>query len=134
MSKPREIWWSYAKAMIRQFPALHEEYLDLHSQNVTANMSGMPGSGSASRTVENVALRSLPAVKQREHDAVMQAIDITRQMETGEERMKLVDLVYWKRQYTLEGAAMQINCSVSTALRYHGQFVHLVGNCAGLKD
>ena len=77
MSKPRYIWWSYAKAMVRQYPALKRDYDDLHRQNITASMSGMPGGNSASRTTETVVLRQLPAVKQKEFDSVDTAIKVT---------------------------------------------------------
>ena len=62
MSSPRYGWWSYAKAMIRAYPQLHREYEQLHSQKVTASISGMPGGGGASRTTEDIALRRLPGI------------------------------------------------------------------------
>ena len=134
MSTPRYIWWSYAKAMTRQYPSLKQEYEDLHQQNVTASMSGVPGGGSASRTTEKVALRQLPATKQREFDAVDKAIQATRKMPNGKERMKVISLVYWKEGLTIEGAAQRIPCSKETAWRYHRDFVRLVGKKYGLTD
>ena len=134
MSTPRYIWWSYAKAMIRQYPLLKTEYEDLHRQNVTASMTGLPGGGSASRTTEKVALRQLPAIKQREFDAVDMAIQATRKMPNGKDRMKVISLVYWKEGLTIEGAAQRIPCSKETAWRYHRDFVRLVGKKYGLTD
>ena len=134
MSTPRYIWWSYAKAMIRQYPSLKTEYEDLHRQNVTASMTGLPGGGSASRTTEKVALRQLPAIKQREFDAVDMAIQVTRKMPNGRDRMKVISLVYWKEGLTIEGAAQRIPCSKETAWRYHRDFVRLVGKKYGLTD
>lgn len=134
MSTPRYIWWSYAKAMIRQYPSLKKEYEDLHQQNVTASMTGMPGGGYASRTTEKVALRQLPAIKQREFDAVDMAIQVTRKMPNGRDRMKVISLVYWKEGLTIEGAAQRIPCSKETAWRYHRDFVRLVGKKYGLTD
>ena len=134
MSKPRYIWWSYAKAMVRQYPALKRDYDDLHRQNITASMSGMPGGNSASRTTETVVLRQLPAVKQKEFDSVDSAIKITLKMPNGKERLTVIDLVLWKEETTIEGAAQRIHCSKETAWRYHRDFVRLVGKCHGLID
>ena len=78
MSSPRYGWWSYAKAMIRSYPQLHREHEALHSQKITASISGMPGGGGASRTTEDIALRKLPGTKQAEHDAVAKAIELTK--------------------------------------------------------
>lgn len=131
MSKPRDIWWSYAKGMIRQYPELKKELDDLHRQNVTASLTGMPGRGSASRTTEVVCLRQLDSVKQREFDAVEQAIRITRKMPNGKDRLKIIDMVHWTASMTIEGASMLIPCSKETAWRYHRDFVRLVGKCYG---
>lgn len=135
MSKPREIWWSYAKAMVREYPDLHEQYRELHSQNITANLSCMPGGGNGgSRTVENVALRELPGIKQREYHAVAKAIEITGYLDTGKERLNIIELVYWRQDCNLEQAAYKLHLSVPTAMRYHRQFIHLVGKCFGLRE
>ena len=134
MSKPRYIWWSYAKAMIRQFPELKREYDDLHQQNITASMTGMPGGGGASRTTETIALKQLPPTKQKEYDSVEKAIRHTRRMPNGKDRLKVIKLVYWGEQLTIEGAAQRIPCSKETAWRYHRDFVRLVGKCHGLTD
>ena len=45
MSSPRYGWWGYAKAMIRAYPQLHREYEELHTQKITASISGMPVAG-----------------------------------------------------------------------------------------
>ncbi len=134
MSSPRYIWWSYAKAMIRQYPDLKREYEDLHSQKVTADTSSITGGGGASRTTELVSLRQLTPSKQKEFDAVDQAIRKTRQMPSGKDRLKIISLVYWKERLTIEGAAMRIPCSKETAWRYHRDFVRLVGKSHGLTD
>ena len=134
MSTPRYIWWSYAKAMIRQYPALKREYEDLHCQTVTATMTGMPGSGSTTRTTERVALKQLPVAKQREYDAVDKAILTTQKMLNGKDRIKVIALVYWSNGLTIEGAAQRIPCSKETAWRYHRDFVRLVGKKYGLTD
>lgn len=134
MSKPRYKWWGYIKNVIRAYPGLKREYDDLHEQSVTANMSGMPGGGSVSRGVENIAVRELPRTSQREYEAVRQAISVTEHMNASRDRLKIIDLVYWKKTHTLEGAALMIPCSYRTARRYHEAFIELVAQKYGLMD
>lgn len=129
MSKPRERWWGYVKNMIRAYPILKEQYEALHTQTVTADLSGMPRGGGASRTTEMIALRQLPPGDQRDYEAVSEAIEVTRQMPDGNTILKIIDLVYWKKRCNLDGAAMVAHVSTATAKRYHGRFVRLVWNC-----
>ena len=123
MSRPRYGWWGYVKNVIRAFPELKREYNALHEQAVTANVSGLPGGGGAGRGVESIALRELPGPKQRDFDAVRNAVAITERMKTGRERLKMVDMVFWKGSHTLSGAAMAINISYETAVEYHRDFI-----------
>ena len=134
MSKPREYWWSYAKAMIRAYPNLKRQYDELHKTQVTANMSGMPGGGGASRTVEQIAIRQLPPCKQREYDSVSKAISRTKLMQNGKERLAVIDLVLWRQTHTIEGAAMHLHISQAQAWRFHRDFIYLVGKYYGLAD
>ena len=134
MSKPRYKWWSYIKAVIREYPGLKKEYDALHEQTVTASMSGMPGSGNASRSTEMIAVRELPFVKQREYEAVRRAIECTKAMKNGEHRIRIVDMVYWKKSHTVEGAAMRVGYSVDRGKQIHGDFVRLVAKFYGFMD
>ena len=134
MSKPRYRWWGYIRNVIRAYPELKKEYDALHQQSVTANLSGMPGSGSVSRGTENIATRELPPTKQKEYDAVRQAIEITHRMPTGAARLRIIELVYWKRTHTVEGAAMKAGYSTDRGKQMHGEFVRLVAKCYGLMD
>ncbi len=126
MNKQREIWWSYARGMIRQYPQLRAEYLELHQQSLTAEYSGMPKSEGSSRTTENIALRELPPKKQREYEAVDKAITATKQLANGALRLKLIKEIYWTGGKKIESAACSIPCSEATAWRWHGDFVRLV--------
>lgn len=107
MSNSREIWWSYAKSMIRQYPKI--------SQAAVNN-------------------QQLPPIKQKEYDAVKKAIEITHQMSSGKTRMAIIDLVLWKQVCTVDQAAAHLYLSEPTARRYHGTFIRLVGKCYGLTD
>ena len=134
MSKPRYGWWSYAKHIVRSYPALKEEYDELHRQRITASSTGLPGAGNYTRTTENTALRQLPRARQRELDAVEKAISKTRLLRSGSDRLKVIDLVLWKGSHKIDGAAMQLHISEDTAKLYHRDFIRLVGFCYGLED
>ena len=134
MSKPRYPWWSYVKAMIREYPALRERYADLHAQSMTADYSGMPRSGGAARGTEEIAIRELPSPKQREYEAVRRAIAQTERYCNGRQRLAVIRMVLWERRYTLEGAALQVPCGAATAWRWHGEFIKLVAENFGLLD
>ena len=134
MSKPRYDWWGYVKGMIRRYPSLKEEYNNLHTQSVTAQYSGMPGGGGSGRALEEIAIRELPATRQREYEAVRRAVDLTRRMKNGGDRLKIIDLVFWKQTHTLAGAALTIPCHYNTAQRYHEFFIEAVAKAYGLMD
>lgn len=87
-------------------------------------------------------IRRYPALKDkevsgvylREKDAVRAAIKATEALPSGKERLAIVDMVFWKRTHTLEGAALQVPCSLRTAQEYHRQFIRLVAMHFGLLD
>ena len=134
MSRPRYDWWPYAKGMIRRYPALRAELVELRTQTVTPGYSSLPGGSGAGRAVEMVAIRELPTTRQREYEAVRQAIEATERMAASRDRLKIIDLVFWKRSHTLEGAALTIPCSYMTARRYHSEFIMTVASMYGLLD
>lgn len=134
MSNPRDGWWSYAKYMIRRYPALKEEYNDLHSMKTTAGHSDEPRSSEISRTLENAAIRELPRTKQREYAAVHRAIETTMRYRNGMDRLYIINLVHWKKSHTIEGAALTLPCHEQTAKQWHREFVRLVASYYGLMD
>lgn len=134
MSKPRERWWSFARRMIRDYPALKSAWNELHTQSVVASMSGMPRGGGNGRTLESVALRRLPEEDQKDFDAVSRAIEQTELMADGRRHIDLISLVYWsKRNLLLKDAATKLHISEQTAKLWHRDFVRLVGKHRGFK-
>lgn len=109
-------------------------YHDLHIQSSTANYSGEPRGAGASRTTETIAIRELPNTQQREYEAVCRAVKTTERMNGGRDRIKLIDMVFWKRSHTLQGAALAIPCSYRTARRWHTEFIILAASLYGLLD
>ena len=131
MSKPRYNWWPFALNMIRDYPERAREIKDLRQQKITADLSGMPKGGGASRTTEGISLRELEDKQaQREYEAVHKALVRTRARTDGGLRLEMVKLTMWKG-YTIPGAALILNTSADTARRYRWQFVMLVGHCYG---
>ena len=127
MSKPRYNWWPFALNMIRDYPAREAQYRELHRQDITAELSGMPGGGNlASRTTEGIALRQLPPQEQREYDAVSNALRRVKRMKDASIRLEVIRLTMW-RGYNISWAAMQTHVSESTARRYRWQFILIVG-------
>ena len=134
MSKPRYKWWGYIKNIIRAYPGLKKEYEALHEQSVTANTSGMPGSGEVSRGTENIAIRELPYTKQREYEAVRRAVEYTKHFRNGKERLEIIKLMYWKNSHTLAGAGLQVGYGYDRARQIHQEFVVAVATYYGLMD
>ena len=67
-----------------------------------------------------------------ERMAVQRAIDQTMKLDNGQDRLRVVDLVFFKQTHTLEGAALMVPCSYDTAQKYHAQFIKLVAKNYGL--
>lgn len=132
MSEPRYPWWGYAKSMVRNYPGLRKEYNELIAQSVVPGYSAAPGGGGDPRKVESAALRVLPSPYQKEMESVESAIRHTKVFKDGEERIKLIDLIYWRRTHTLSGAALKCNVDYSTGKRWHRDFIRCVGAFHGL--
>lgn len=134
MSKPRYDWWGYVKGIIRRYPQLKKEHDDLHTSSMTADYSGDIHGSEVSRTTENIAVKELPTTSQREYEAVRRAIEATERYNNGRDRLKVIDMVFWKQTHTLEGASLCVPCGIATAKRYHGDFIRLVARFYGLMD
>lgn len=131
MSKPRYNWWNFALNIIRDYPERRLELKRLKVQKITASMTGMPKGGGDSRSLENIATKSLPPQEQKEHDAVLAAINKTKVMPDGNLRLAVVRMTMW-RNFNIAGSAMQMNVAERTARRYRWQFVLLTGYTYGL--
>ena len=133
MSRPRFGWWGYCKWMIRQYPILSAERQSIKTPTLIANYSAMPGSKTNSG-LEKYATRTLPPSREREWQAVTDAINVTARKKDGKERIQMVTLVFWNKTHTLEGAAMACHVSTRTAQEWHRTFIREVAKAAGLLD
>lgn len=135
MSKPRYGWWTYAKYMARNYPNLCRELEDKRATSTTTNYSAGPrGSGDA-RGTEAAAMRQLSPVKMREYEAVRKAVEAAGAVPgNGYLRVKLVEMVYFKRTHTLEGACQALHISYITGKRYNQDFLCRIARAFGLLD
>lgn len=120
------MWRRIARQAAYDYPGLRSQLRDLQSMSVTPSLSGMPMGGGEHRSTEDAALRQLPPEEQRRLDAVAQAVEISEHLTSGLARRKLIDLVYFRRSHTVEGAAMQIPCDVRTAKTWNSDFLLLI--------
>lgn len=135
MSKPRYGWWSYVKYMARNYPNLCRELKDKRATSTTANYSmDTHGDGDA-RGTENAAMRQLSPVKMREYEAVRKAIESAGAVPgNGYLRVKLAELVYFKRSHTLEGACQALHISYITGKRYNQDFLCRIARAFGILE
>lgn len=135
LSKPRYGWWSYVKHMARNYPNLCMELENLRSISTTANYSMEPHGGGDARGTENAAMRQLSPVKMREYEAVRKAVEAAGAVPgNGYLRVKLAELVYFKRTHTLEGACQALHISYITGKRYNQDFLCGIAKNFGLLE
>ena len=80
------------------------------------------------------ALRRYPAVTPNESAAIEYAIERTKESPDGAEKIALIEMVFFKRTHTLQGAALCVHCSYETAKRWMQQFMRLVAEKRGLME
>ena len=120
------------KNIIRAYPDYCRELESMKEQSITAAYNSAPHGNGISNPVEALALRELPHTEQKEYDAVVGAISMTKRLKDGEERLRLIEMVFWKKTHTLQGAAMACNVSYGTAKRWHNKFIEATARCYGL--
>lgn len=135
MSKPRYRWWGYLLNVLKAYPELCAKLQQLKEQHITANYEPSGGGkGGIARPTESAALAELRGTEGREHRAVRQAIEYTAKLKSGTERNALIDMVFFKKSHSLEGAAMALFISYSTAKKWHKEFILAVADFYGLLD
>lgn len=118
--------------MVRRYPGLRKEYNELLEQSVVPGYSAAPSGGGDVRKAECTALRQLPKPYQQELESVESAVRHTKAFKDGQERMQLIDLIYWRQTHTLSGASLKCNVDYSTGKRWHNDFIRCVGAFYGL--
>lgn len=133
MSKPRYWWWGSIQAALRAYPKLKQRYETPDVALTARYAEGVGGHDSTTgRTTETAALQRLYDGDYKVYLAIKAAVEETEQMETGRERLAIIELIYWKRYWkTIEGAAYEVGYSRSRAEDFHGEFIRLVGYYMG---
>lgn len=126
MDTPRE-QRAEARAALRAYPRAKRKQSEMTDVRITPNYSGAPGSGSASRTTEDIALRA--KLSPWEED-VINAVEFAMRMQSaypnGEERMRMIRLVYFQRTHTLDGAALECHYSDRAIKRWNAEILTAV--------
>ena len=88
--------------------------------------------------VKNMINRYPAKTNEEETKAVSIAVEETNRLLDGSDRMKVINMVFFKKTHTLQGAALNVPCSYDTAKRWTQQFIRLVAKsfecCGLLKD
>ena len=120
-------WRSETRDIIRRYPRHLRDESALRTVSVTASINGGRAGRGVSRTTENAAMKDLPQNEQRELDAVRRAIATTMRYRNGQDRIRLVDMMYWRPYIrAMWVAADELHISYGTAKNWHNGFIELV--------
>lgn len=127
--KRKAPWWGYVKNILKQYPMLCRKH-DAALEPRLSPVIGVIGHGSTDdlSPVERCVIHDLPERDQVKYDAIQAAIKETkvRHPEDCQSRLKVIELVYWKRTHTIEGAASEIPVHRNTAGEWQAEFIRLV--------
>ena len=120
-------WRTEARAALRTYPKAKRKQNETGTQQITPAYNGQPGSHTARRTTEDVALQ----VKLTPYEEnVISAVEFMFRMQNAypnaEQRMKMVKLVYMQRTHKLEGAALECHYSVEALKRWSNEILAAV--------
>jgi len=134
LSRPRNKWWGYAEKVIRAYPENKRIIDNLSETGTTATVSGMPRSGRVGDPVHDAVIRLTSSQEYLEFCAVHKAVETTKRLPDGAQRLALIEKVEWRKTHTLYGAASAIGWHYATAKLKRQDFVRLVGKNMGLKE
>lgn len=126
--KKRPPWWGYVKAIIKEYPELQKEINTPLQQRTTVRMDIIKTKGDIQNPTRDCVIHNLPDDKQKRYEAVHNAIIKTEVRHPGDSdsRLKVIDLVYFKKTHTIQGAALKIGCHENTAGRWQAEFIRTV--------
>ena len=119
-------WRAEARRALRDYPRIKRRQADNEMQ-ITPVYGGAAVQHSASRTTENVALRS--TLTEREENiisAVEFMLNMQRRYANSAERLRMVELVYFKHTHTIDGAADVVHYSPDALWRWNGEILTAV--------
>ena len=119
-------WRAEARRALRDYPRIKRRQADNEMQ-ITPVYGGAAVQHSASRTTENVALRS--TLTEREEN-IISAVEFMVAMQSryynAEARMKMLSLVYFRRTHTMQGAAMEVGYNINTVKSWNTEMLTAV--------
>lgn len=119
-------WRSEARTALRLYPKLKRRQGENEMQ-ITPVYGGAAVQHSASRTIENVALRS--TLTEREEN-IISAVEFMLQMQrryyNADARLRMLKLVYWSRTHTMQGAAMEVGYNINTVKSWNTEMLTAV--------
>jgi hypothetical protein len=119
-------WRSEARTALRLYPKLKRRQGENEMQ-ITPVYGGAAVQHSASRTTENVALRS--TLTEREENiisAVEFMLTMQRRYYNADARLRMLKLVYWSRTHTMQGAAMEVGYNINTVKAWNTEMLTAV--------
>lgn len=127
MSKPRYWWWGSIQNALRVYPRLKQQYETPNVAMTARHSEGVGHDSAPGRTTEAAVLEHLHDGDYKIYLAITAAVEETAQMANGRDRLRLIELIYWKRYWkTIEGAAYEVGYSIQRAKEIHGEFIRLV--------
>ena len=119
-------WRRQARRALREYPKLKRKQGE-HEQKITPSYEGVAVQHSASRTTEDAALRSpLTDAEENIIIAVEFAMQMQRSYSNGAERIRMMELVYFKRTHTIYGAAEIVHYSPDALWRWNTEILTAV--------
>ena len=119
-------WRAEARRALRDYPRIKRRQGDNEMQ-ITPVYGGAAVQHSASRTTENVALRS--TLTEREEN-IISAVEFMLQMQrryyNADARLRMLKLVYWSRTHTMQGAAMEVGYNINTVKSWNTEMLTAV--------
>jgi RinA family phage transcriptional activator len=131
VSKPKHPYWSYVKSILRDYPRVKKEVeTPLDPRVTTVYGTYGHGSGGTSNPTMDCVIHDVPEKDQIRYDAVNNAIQrtIDNHPDDAEARLLIVDLVYFKKTHTIEGAGLRAHTSKSNAGRWQAEFIRTVAD------
>lgn len=119
-------WRGEARRALREYPRIKRRQAD-NEATITPVYGGAAVQHSASRTTENVALRT--TLTEREENivsAVEFMLAMQRRYPNGAERVRMVELVYFRHTHTIDGAADVVHYSADALWRWNTEILTAV--------
>jgi len=116
-------WRGEARAALRAYPKVKRKQSE-NEQQITPVYGGAAVQHSASRTTEDVALRStLTDREERIIRAVEFALTMQSKYYNADARKRMIRLVYWARTHTMQGAAMEVGYNINTVKSWNHEIL-----------